>query len=172
MPQTRHRLALLPVIALLLAPAGRGMAAVYDWAATTGTGTAAGTFITQDTPLGGPYLITGMTGTIEGVAVTGVVPAGTIVGGVAVDNLLYMPGPFLDWPGVGFTLAAPIGGDTIGAFFYDSAGPNYGYANTAHPFQGITLSSFTVSPIPAPAGLPVLGVGLLGLGFARRRRAG
>jgi hypothetical protein len=81
----------------------------WDWN-YTGAGIAAnGTFITDDTPNGlGYYLITGITGTRNGVTITGLQPAGTPIPGnepFAVDNLISLNSQQLTGDGFGYATA-------------------------------------------------------------------
>jgi hypothetical protein len=83
---------------------------IWDWAYSGSGITANGTFTTADTPneIGG-YLITGITGTRNGVAITGLQPAGTPIPGnepFNVDNLVFLgPGPQLTSGGFGYSMA-------------------------------------------------------------------
>jgi hypothetical protein len=82
----------------------------WDWN-YTGAGIAAnGTFVTNDTPdLSGFYLITGITGARNGVAITGLQPAGTPIPGnepFIVDNLISLNPGQLTGDGFGYSTAA------------------------------------------------------------------
>jgi hypothetical protein len=81
----------------------------WDWN-YTGAGIAAnGTFVTNDTPdVSGFYLITGITGTRNGVAITGLQPAGTPIPGnepFDVDNLISLNPQQLTGNGFGYSTA-------------------------------------------------------------------
>jgi hypothetical protein len=131
---------------------------LWDFSFTGGGYTATGT-LTTDPESSGSYLITGITGTFDGYAITGLLP----VNADANDNLLY-PGPgFLDAPGFAFTVAPPgpspivIGAE--GASFIV-------YAPDSAPSGNFTAALAA----PEPASMGLLGAGLAGLGALRRRR--
>jgi hypothetical protein len=82
----------------------------WDWS-YTGAGIAAnGTFATNDTPdNSGFYLITGITGTRNGVTITGLQPSGTPIPGnepFAVDNLISLNPQQLTGDGFGYSTAS------------------------------------------------------------------
>jgi hypothetical protein len=89
--------------------AERAEALEWRWS-YEGEGVAAsGTFTTTDTPNGdGFYEITGIIGEANGVAITGLEPAGTAIpgnDGYPVDNLVRTQAPQLSKPGFGYALA-------------------------------------------------------------------
>ena len=151
-------------------------ALTWSWQYSGAGISAAGTFTTEDMPdANGFYQITGITGTRNGVAITGLEPAGTAVPGnepFAVDNLVRTAAPQLTVHGFGFSLA---NGDYANPFHNESGFFEYlsvpPYASGAGPE---TQVSFTVSLVPEPGSgfLVLTGLGGLLLARAIRHRSG
>jgi len=127
-----------------------------------GTGvTATGTF-TTNTLLGGSYLITNITGTRNGDAMTLIGPLGFDGN----DNLLYPTSPLLDFAGFSFE-AAGIDHNV----YFNSPGCCGGavtYYETATPGILGTQISFSVAAVPEPSALVLLVTGIVAIGSRRR----
>lgn len=172
--------AALPFLALLGALPSQA-AILWAWSYSGNAISANGTFTTEDTPDGsGFYLITAITGTRNGVAITGLQPTGTPIPGNApfdVDNLVRLAGPQLTHSGFGFALAD---GTYANPFFADFLPvPEYLEFFSLPPYSGTIgedateLSiTFTANPITEPTSLAVMAAGLLTLRAIRRRRTG
>jgi hypothetical protein len=102
---------LIAALSALLLGAGNHASAALLWHWNySGTGvSASGTLATDVSPdANGFYRITGITGTANGAAITGLQPAGTAIpgnSGFAVDNLVSPTGPQLTKHGFGFAVA-------------------------------------------------------------------
>ena len=110
--------------------------------------------------------ITGITGTYNGSAITGL-----MAGLFGADNLYYLTGPsFLDGSGLGFRTAA---GNQVNLFYQDSA-RSY-RVNTLNPFTTgfVTATSAAVTaavPEPATWAMMIAGFGAVGLALRGRRQ--
>ncbi len=156
---------------------------LWSWNYTAPGITAAGTFTTDDTPsAAGAYLITSMSGTRNGVQITGLQAAGTAIPGnepYAVDDLVAPgPGPQLTENGFGFSMAD---GNFANPFFADFASPPaYLEFFSAPPFtdggQGAADSEvmidFAATPVPEPRLSLIAAAFALGAGWhAARKRS-
>ncbi len=133
---------------------------------------ASGTFTTADTPdADGFYAITAITGSRNGVAITGLQPAGTAIPGndpYAVDDLVSTATPPLTWNGFGYALAdgsfANPFSDGTTAWEYLSVAP---YPEGSG--QEVAVD-FEAAPVPEPAAPWLWVAGLAGLAAVRRAR--
>lgn len=144
----------------------------YSGAGVSGSGY----LTTLTTPVGGAYQIVGLSGLRNGDLMNALLPAGTYLaggGGVLIsDNLLFPVDPFLAYGG--FTFHA--GSDRYNVYFdgsqyYELAGADCGASNCGQPGHMGTPISFTVSRVPEPGTVALLGVGLAVIAWQRRRTA-
>lgn len=103
------KLALLLAFAFATGASGAQAAMQWRWTCKGPDFEASGQFTTDEKPDGGGfYAITGVTGEANGVAITGLQPAGTAIpgnDGWPVDNLVRAQKPELSQGGFGFALA-------------------------------------------------------------------
>ena len=177
--------------ALALAAPDRAKAAItWDWSLTGTDIAASGTFTTSDTAdSSGFYTITGITGSRNGVAITGLEPANTAIPGddpYTVDDLVSASGPQLTLNGFGFSLAdgsysnpyydvygtPPAYYEVYSTPASDSSG-NYNIVEPPVTFTAIQaapqVATTTSVPEPGTPGLMLAGIaGLLAAGTWRR----
>ncbi|MGH9440195.1 MAG: PEP-CTERM sorting domain-containing protein [Terriglobia bacterium] len=166
----------------------------FNYASTSGTEIASGTLTTGATDPAGSFftpslLITGITGTYKGTAITSLLPSGTyyktsgLFGSPGNDNILYFPASrsflgqttYLDIDGLGFTTASDYVNIFMGLGGY---GDLYGTSLSSATSENIGTSSFTITAastaVPEPAVLGMFGLGMLLIGgfVGLRRRVG
>jgi hypothetical protein len=160
-------------LAAAFAWSGAALASLeWNWSYTAAGINATGTFTTDDTPDGsGFYLITGITGSRDGVAITGLQPAGTPIPGnepYAVDDLVSPKGAQLTGNGFGFSLA---NGDYANPFYVPSEYREYLSVPPYTTGQGTEVPvSFTAAIVPEPDTASLAGLGIVGLVAACWRR--
>jgi hypothetical protein len=181
---TRSKLSILATLASTLvfwsftAPA---RASAIDWGFTfilSNGDTATGTFATQDTPAGGPYLIT----SIQNGELNGSIPITLLApNGAFNDNLLFPSGQPLDAIGLGFQTTSD---NVMWSIWFDSgvnslvwcnnsgSGDSYGCSASAGDPIGYVIFSSVTDPVstPLPGALPLFAGGLGAIGLLGRRR--
>ena len=174
-PAARARPA--PVLALLAAPlAARPAHAqrVFDFTYTGAGISTRGQFTTTATATNGAYTVTGITGTRNGAAITGLIAPGDPT--FANDNSLYASGPYADYAGIAFTVGSAGSARRFDIYDFNMPTDNPSYRECTDPCATTPTDpqvTFTVTPAttaPEPATLALLGAGLLGVGGAARQR--
>jgi hypothetical protein len=115
------------------------------------------------------FLVTGMTGTINGDAITGVAPIGSLAGN---NNKLYATAPYLDWGDLGIQTATHIY-NVFEAKYYTGQPGWFIVADNTPLFSSPVTFSLSAAPAPEPASWALLtgGFGLIGGALRRRRTA-
>jgi len=175
----------ISVAALLSCPAA--FADTFNFSFSGSGFMGSGTFTaTETSPTSGQYLITNVTGTTNGVTISGLLAPGVYPGPTsgdpANDNLLFVPlvnGGALDING--FSWATADGTDW-NLYYYD---PGYGLVTDAnfdsYDYLSLTVTDTTtgvtlvgaptaVAPTPEPGSLVMLGTAVLGMAAMVRRR--
>ena len=170
----------LVLTASLVCGASAAGAASYHFA-ITGVGFAASGTITDDETVGfanlypcptcatGPgYLATGVTGTINGDAITGLAPLNSTAGN---NNRVYPTStPQLDWGDFGFATATTLYNVFEGSYYQN----HYGYflaVGNGPIFANAVSFSLSPAAVPEPATWVLMLGGLGAVGVALRRRA-
>ena len=139
----------------------------------TGQVNGSGVFVTNPTTTAGEYLITGISGTVDGSAISSLIAPGNypLLNPPANDNLLFAPlvdGGSFDLAGVSFMNAA---GNSFNAY-YDGAlyGVVTGPTERVQDINTFTVSSGATAVTPEPGSFVLVGTGALAsLGMLRRR---
>jgi hypothetical protein len=121
------------------------------------------------------YDITGITGTWDGQTITGLLGFAVCCSSPADDNILYTSGLSLDLAGLGFATATL----DVNIYWQPVATPPSYWAlsapsGTPVDYANLGAGTFTVTPTPLPAALPLFatGLGALGLlGWRRKRKS-
>ena len=164
MKATLSCLARLFAVLILLGCAKTMYADTTYYFSFDGSGIDASGSVTASPLGGGEYLITSLTGTQNGEAMTLLGPGGY----AGNDNDFFTSAPFLDTDGVSFTLP---GGTDYNVYFDGS----YFECNSVDdgacdPGSGVPLTSGSLSLTPEPGTLVLFGTGLLGLAALLRRK--
>jgi hypothetical protein len=167
--------------AIMLTMATATASTLWHWQYSGAGITATGTFTTVDSPdENGGYLITGITGARNGIAITGLQPPGTSIPGnepFTVDDLVFLdPGPQLTSGGFGFSMADGTYSNPFYADFLPT--PSYLEFFSTPPFTdgmpGPGSSELPVQFSATPVSIPEPATSVLVLGgtlvWARVRR--
>jgi len=164
-------LAAVALATAALAPTSQVQAATWSWDYIAAGISAGGTFTTTDTPgADGFYTITAITGLRNGVAITGLQPAGSAIPGndpYAVDNLVSISGPQLTWNGFGYALA-----DGSWANPFSDGSTAWEYLSVPPYPEGVgqeVAVAFSAVPVPEPAAGLLMLLGVAGITAASRR---
>jgi hypothetical protein len=155
------------LIAAAFGLATQAQAAVYDWSYSDPDGNS-GSGMLDTTGLSSPFTMVSITGSFDGLTITGPTPPGTCCETPPNDNLIYVPAPYLDLPGIGFYTT-----DGTAWNLYYTGAPSYNELNSG-TFAPGTSGSFTLTGVPEPSTWAMMLVGFAGIGFAgyrARRRA-
>jgi hypothetical protein len=121
------------------------------------------------------YLITGASGTIDGLNVTLLAPGTYPSNDSPNDNLLSYPTtPYLDFSGIAFELGTTEFYNLYanGNNYYEISGPSSHTTDTGETSYLVSNVSVTPAATPEPGSIALLGTGLLGAaGMVRRRFA-
>ncbi len=176
----KRSLVALGLCMAIASPSPSRAALLWSWSYDAPGITAGGTLTTDDVADSqGFYQIFGITGSRNGIAITGLQPTDTAIPGnegFPVDNLISASGPQLTGEGFGYSTADGNFANTFFADFLDPA--SYAEFFSAPPFGPGTGPEDTELPvsftaaIPEPGTASILIVGITGLiaGRFRQRR--
>lgn len=171
----KFALATLASAAALVA-ATPAAAALWTWGYTGDSIQASGTFTTSDlADASGFYEITDITGTRNGVAITGLYPTGSAIPGnepFELDNLVRIGADGqLTTHGFGFTTAAGDYSNPFYASFLDPKVYLEVFTTAAGDYFELPVSfTAAIAEVPEPASVLLVLAGLGAAGFASRRR--
>ena len=161
-------LAALPVLFFVLTGAQNLFAnsVTFDFS-FSGTGISSSGTFAATLVSGDEYLVTSISGMQNGFTMT-LLPPGAYAGN---DNEVFSSGPFLDGSGLGFVLSNGTADYNI---YYDSSTGTYLECNSATGpcgrGDGTVLTNFTLTEVPEPGSMMLMGSGLIGLaGMVRRK---